>query len=106
MRVRRNYVWCLAIVFIFIGLAEAKMWGGREILKSSYGRSMPQNGRTNFHRQVDPSRHHVLEKLGLNSETLACKIVTICRKLTFRSIQYKFSVRDIFTEKFLFDAMS
>ena len=31
---RGNYVWCLVIVVILMGLGRATMWGGGELLKS------------------------------------------------------------------------
>ena len=44
-----NYVWCLAIVVIFMGSGEAKRWG--DALKSLFGVAMQAKRRENFYEK-------------------------------------------------------
>ena len=54
-----NYVWCLVIVVIFMGLGRSKEVGREEVLKSSYGGNRPQRGGPIFMGRVDLCRHSV-----------------------------------------------
>lgn len=47
--VRRNYMWFLVIVVIFIGLGEAKRWEGRGRLKSYRGAKPQKKGEGIFY---------------------------------------------------------
>ena len=38
LRVAGNYIWCLVMFVVFIGVRRANRWGGGEVLKSSYRR--------------------------------------------------------------------
>ena len=55
LRFGGNYVWCLVIVVIFMGLREAKWSGEGGVLKSSYvGRKPQRRDNTFYGRELTP----------------------------------------------------